>query len=95
MQIYYFRWVPIFFKDGGWRIVEITTTVVVTMQVLLAVRMISAKKASDMVPHLALQMIAFLIWAGTAITTGILILYIFFVSGENGKKASIPINSEW
>ena len=48
------RFVQSFF-EGHWLIAVVTTPALLTTQVLFSVRMITANKASDMVPHLALQ----------------------------------------
>ena len=71
------------FIEEHWLIVLITTAVLLTVQVLFAVRMITANKASDIVPHLALQMSAFIVWAGTGTVTGLLILYEKLIHGDN------------
>ena len=82
---YFCRFVATFFEEH-WLIVSVTTAIFLTIQVLFAVRMITAKKASDMVPHLALQMIAFIVWASTGTTTGILILYEILFHGNNNNS---------
>ena len=75
-------------------IVSVTTAIFLTIQVLFAVRMITAKKASDMVPHLALQMIAFIVWASTGTTTGILILYeILFHRNNNNSTLNNTLDN--
>ena len=76
-----FRLVSVFFKNHCLSVV--VTTSILTIQTLLAVRMASAKKASDVVPHLISQLIAFIVWASTGSTTGLMILYGIVFKGEN------------
>ena len=53
-----------FFKNH-WLIFVVITSVLSTIQVMFLFRMIFAKKASDVVPHLVSQLIAFIVWAST------------------------------
>ena len=63
------------FIKNNYQYVAVATSLLITIQTVLAVRMTSARKASDMVPHLALQIIALVVWASTGITSGLMILY--------------------